>query len=205
MLVDKGATRRVAQADARREVSRGGRDMVAALLATDCDNPDLEILEFRRRYQERQTPPASLFAGVESGLRALHAQGFRFAICSNKPQNLCDKVLAELDLAAFFDVVVGGQPGLQPKPAPDLMHMVLQKLNVTVDDCIFVGDSEIDHALAAGVDMRFMLVNYGYADSDTDFAGTARFDDFDQLVAALARLPTRPKTARDENRQANVQ
>ena len=71
MLADRGSVRTIHPAHAKPWLSLGGPRMVAALLAGDCGDPSVEIVEFRRRYAERATPQASLFAGVRDGLADL--------------------------------------------------------------------------------------------------------------------------------------
>src|SRR3546814_715462 len=118
-------------------------------------------------------------------LAELHGLGLRLAICSNKPQHLCEKVLADLDLAPLFDVVVGGAVGRRSKPETDLMDITLAQIGASTEHCIFVGDSEIDHATATASGVPFKLVNYGYADADATFEGVPRFDRFSDAVRAI--------------------
>ncbi len=185
MLADRGSVRTIHPATARPYLSMGGPRMVAALLAEECGDSEVEIVEFRRRYSERPTPAASLFPGVREGLHALAKAGQRLAICSNKPQHLCDKVLADLNLTPFFEIVVGARTGYRAKPATDLLDLTLLNLRRPAGDCVYVGDSEVDHAVAAAAEMRFRFMTYGYAESGWTAAGTIRHDGFPELVADL--------------------
>jgi phosphoglycolate phosphatase len=187
MLADRGSARQLCSTQVSSFVSLGGAPMVAALLGQECGDPFEEIAEFRRRYAERPTPSASLFQGVGAGLLELHALGFGLSICSNKPQNLCEKVLGDLNIAPFFDAVVGATPDLRPKPAPDLMHLTLKLLGTTPDRCLFVGDSELDHGIAEASGVPFLLVDYGYADQDWDFGNVLRFGRFSELVGWIGQ------------------
>lgn len=144
-------------------MSRGGRDMVRALLGPACGDPDADLREFRARYAVHTTAPETLFPGVADGLARLAEAGFTMAICSNKPQNLCEKVLADTGLAGHFATVVGGRPALRPKPAPDLLDAVLAAHGVAAAAAVFIGDSEIDHAVAEEAGMAFHFMTYGYA------------------------------------------
>ena len=185
MLADRGSDRMLLATEAGPHLSLGGAPMVAALLGEECGCPDTEILEFRRRYADRPTPASSLFDGVRDGLTALRALGLRLAICSNKPQNLCEKVLTDLGLHSLFDAIVGGAVGRRPKPEPDLMHMTLAKIGATPESCVFVGDSELDYAVAVACGVPFKLVNYGYAGAHEAFHGVSRFDHFSEAVSAI--------------------
>ena len=205
MLADRGSMRAITATDARVHVSLGGAPMVAALLGAECGEPAAEIVEFRRRYANRRTPDNSLFDGVREGLTELHDLGLRLAICSNKPQHLCEKVLMDLDLAPLFDVVVGGAVGRRSKPERDLMDLTLAEMGATAERCIFVGDSELDHVTATACGVPFKLVNYGYADANAIFEGVSRFDRFSDAVSAIisdcrSRLSARGEQKRRASR-----
>ncbi|WP_176399773.1 HAD family hydrolase [Novosphingobium sp. B 225] len=188
MLRDRGVSLSIDPDVARPLMSRGGELMVATLLGDHCGNPAQELAEFRARYTQIMTPDSSLFDGVFDGLAKLRDCGFTMAICSNKPQALCEKVLADTGLADHFSVVVGGMAPLNPKPAPDLLEKTLADLGIAVTDCIFVGDSELDHAVAEQAGMPFHFMTYGYAEAGWEPTIGLAHDHFDQLVQELAQI-----------------
>ena len=196
MLAERGSARRVTIADIRPFASLGGAALVGGALAQDCGPLQQEVDDFRARYRQHSTPVESLYDGVAEGLRELAAHGFRLAICSNKPQPLCEKVIADLGLGALFAIVVGSTPDRLSKPAPDLMRLVMTHLGTTVDTCLYVGDSKVDQALANATGIRFALVTYGYATERLAVGQREEFSRFSDLVrwakaAWPAALPTR--------------
>lgn len=185
MLAERGSSHVIDHQGARAFMSAGGAQMVASLLGPDCGDPQAELADFRARYARTPTPVTALFPGVVEGLRQLHAQGVVLSICSNKPQNLCEKVLADTGLADIFTVVVGGQAGLKPKPAPDLLTHTLGLLNAGADECLYVGDSELDHAVAAHQGMPFLFLTYGYADPEWQPSECGVFECFTSLTGSI--------------------
>lgn len=186
MIADRGVDHSIDPVGARQYMSHGGRDMVAALLGPACIDADADLSDFRVRYSGHQTPADSLYPGVAEGLEQLHALGLELAICSNKPQALCEKVLEDTGLAPYFRVVVGGQPGLLPKPAPDLLTAVSQQLDCAPDQCVYVGDSELDHDVARAAGMAFCFMTYGYAQPYWAPEAGESFDCFPTLATAIA-------------------
>jgi phosphoglycolate phosphatase len=184
MLAARGSAHSIDPIAARPWMSVGGAKMVAALLGPACGDPDAEIAEFRRLYALKQTRPDTLFAHVGTGLARLAQAGHALAICSNKPQNLVDNVLRDTGLAALFTSVVGQRPGLRSKPAPDMLDAVLTELGAAPDQCLFIGDSEIDHQVAQDAGMGFLFVTYGYAHADY-IAPQDSFDCFGALCDAV--------------------
>jgi phosphoglycolate phosphatase len=185
MLRDRDSSRTLTVADARPFLNHGGLALVAGLLAHECGELDDEVAEFRRRYARRRTDSAHLFPGVKEGLRALYALGFSMAVCSNKPQELCEKVLVDVGLAHMFEAVVGSTPAHRLKPHPDLLVLALRRLGAEASRAILIGDSEVDHALAHNAAVPFFFVTYGYADEQWDCSGLVRFHRFVDLVNSL--------------------
>lgn len=191
MLGDRGSDHSIDGEYARQFMSHGGQQMVAALLGPACGDPEAELADFRARYSETPTPVSSLFPDVASGLNALHAQGFRLSICSNKPQHLCEKVLADTGLTPLFDEVVGGQEGFRPKPAQDLLDEVLRRIDATPEECLFIGDSELDHQIALTGKIPFLFLTYGYAKRNWLPEECEVFDSFADLTGSILRSERR--------------
>jgi phosphoglycolate phosphatase len=193
MLRERGSERVVTVDDARPFLSHGGPALVSGLLAHECGDVVREIADLRERYASQAIPAESLYDGVRTGLHELDGHGFALAICSNKPEYLCEKVLADLGLAPLFTAIVGTAPGRKQKPAPDLMEVALERLGAEPARTIMVGDSEVDHALAEVTGVPFLFVNYGYADESWDSTGLDQFGRFADVVGWLTRrYPAEP-------------
>ncbi len=161
MLAQRGAARRADPAMARAMDAVGGAAMIAAVMGPDCRDPDADLAEFRARHAVAPTPPDLAFAGVAAALARLDAAGVAMAICSNKPQHLCEKILADLGLARHFAAIVGARPGLPRKPAPDGARLALAALGGG-GGALYVGDSAVDAATAANAGLPLALVAWGY-------------------------------------------
>jgi len=185
LLADRGSDHVIDPVAARPWMSQGGATMVAALLGHACGDPETELAEFRARYLTVKTPVWALFPGVKASLAQLRQAGFTLSICSNKPQNLCEKVLLDTGLAPMFNVVVGSQAGLSPKPAPDLMRAALKRLGASASDCLFIGDSELDHQVAKIERMPFVFMTYGYAEAGWLPDDSDCFDCFSTMARAV--------------------
>lgn len=188
MLADRGAALRLTHAQSRPHVTRGGPDMVAALLGPWCGDVGLAIGEFRERYAAEPTPPGSLYPHARQALSALGERGIGLAVCSNKPQHLCEKVLGDLQLAGFFAAVVGTGPGVPLKPDPAGLALALSRAGGSSARACYVGDSELDHELARRARVPFVMLTHGYGDYDRDWPGTVRVGGFATLAATVGNL-----------------
>lgn len=185
MLLERGSDHIIESTGARYYMSRGGSEMVSALLGPACGDPEVEIAEFRARYAVRPTSAEALFPGVTESLVALRDAGFGLAICSNKPQNLCEKVLLDTGLAPLFASVIGRQSSLRPKPDLDQVHAVLEQLAASPRNCIFVGDSEIDYEVSLKAQIPFIFMTYGYAEMGWRPGECASYSCFTAMSATL--------------------
>lgn len=182
---DRGSSRCIGHDEVKPYLTVGGAAMVAALLGDICGEEETEVREFRRRYAIRPTPADTLYRGVGDGLLTLHEAGFRLAICSNKPQNLCEKVMADLGLADLFTAIVGTMAGRRPKPHTDLLDVLLDQLETRADQCLFVGDSKLDYAIASARGVDFVHMTYGYCEADWAYPDGVSHDGFADLVSML--------------------
>lgn len=190
MIALRGFDHVIDPVHARSFMSRGGEMMVASLLGVAAVDPARDLQEFRELYAHTTTRLDALFEGVSDGLRRLEDCGYILAICSNKPQALCEQVLDDTAIADHFKVVVGGQAGFRPKPEPDLLDRTLDLLEVPAEACVYVGDSELDHQTAAARGVPFHFLTYGYADPVWEPEGCDVHDHFGDLAEALlARAP----------------
>ena len=165
MIRDRGRGPDLAREVVRPHVTFGGLAMIQALLGDDFGVPAEALAEFRRRYAAAPTPQDSLYPGAREALDALSGAGFCLSVVSNKPQELCEKVIADLGLIPVFTAVVGTGPATPVKPDPTGFHRALQLCGATRERTCLVGDSEADHALALEAEVPFVFATWGYGEA----------------------------------------
>lgn len=111
--------------------------------------PD-QLPVFRRAYRGVPVRDTHVFAGIEALLADV---GVPQAVVTNKPEEITRVILAELGLARFFSVVVGGETLPVRKPAPEPVWHAMRELGVT--DAVMIGDgpADVGAARAAGIPM----------------------------------------------------
>jgi phosphoglycolate phosphatase len=166
MLAERGAATRADRALVRRMDAVGGTAMIAAALGPHSRDPGREIDEFRAIHRTIAVPADLPFPGVPETLAALEAAGVGMAICSNKPQFLCDRILGELGLARHFRAIVGSTPERPRKPDPLGAMLALEGIGGTRADTLYCGDSAIDCATARAAGLAPVLVAWGYGTAE---------------------------------------
>lgn len=146
----------------RRNISRGAAELVSGSVGNGYG--DRDVTEFRRRYAMSRTERAHLYAEVAETLETLAASGLMLAVCSNKPEALCRKVLDDTGLQHRFGAIVGGDTTSAAKPDPRPLHYALNVLGVGPEAALLVGDSTVDELCARAAGVPFVFFAGGYDD-----------------------------------------
>lgn len=162
MLDARGVVARADRDLIRRMDAVGGEAMIAAVLGPHSIDPTAEIAEFRAFHGVFAVPADLPFAGVPEALALLAQRGIGLAVCSNKPQRLCERILDELGLARHFTMVVGSAPDRPRKPSPEAALLALEGVGGGSDDTLYCGDSMVDVATAQAARLPVVLVDWGY-------------------------------------------
>lgn len=142
---------------------------------------------FDRYYGEVAEEGSFLFPAVADTLGALHAKGLPLALVTNKPTPFVAPILASLDIAKYFTVVIGGDDVKNKKPHPEPLLLVAEKLGLAPAELLLVGDSrnDIQAAKAAGCSSIGLTYGYNYGEpislSEPDYI----FDQFNELLPAF--------------------
>ncbi|GAB2699648.1 phosphoglycolate phosphatase [Aliiglaciecola aliphaticivorans] len=176
-------------------VGNGARVLVArALSGTSTINEKLDdtVIEdalaiFMKHYEQCLCVESVLYEGVKQGLNSLKSAGFRLAIITNKPAVFIEPILKGLELNNIFEILIGGDtlPQKKPHPAP-LLHAI-EKLNVSAEQCIMIGDSKNDILAAKAAKITSIGVTYGYnyGESIANSRPDRCYDTFNELTSAL--------------------
>ena len=142
---------------------------------------------FDRYYGEVAEEGSFLFPAVADTLGALHAKGLPLALVTNKPTPFVAPILASLDIAKYFTVVIGGDDVKNKKPHPEPLLMVAEKLGLAPAELLFVGDSrnDIQAAKAAGCSSIGLTYGYNYGEPISQSEPDYIFDQFNELLPAF--------------------
>jgi phosphoglycolate phosphatase-like HAD superfamily hydrolase len=144
------------------------RHFVARYIAVHDEHPD-------------RFPPA--LPGVLDGLRGLHARRIPIGLATTKPTPRAQSQLEGAGLARFFQHVQGTDPGMKPKPAPDVVIAACRGLSLPPQRALMVGDTPRDVAAAKSAGAFAVVVGYGDAR-----LRAAKSMDAHAVIASLAEL-----------------
>lgn len=133
-----------------------------ALTASGLDPQTPGALDrFLVHYDARLVSHTRPYPGMREALEALRAAA-PLAVLTNKPQRASERILEALELAPYFECVVGGDTAYGRKPDPaGLLHLT-RAAEVPPDATVLVGDSPIDRDTARRAGTRICLARYGF-------------------------------------------
>jgi HAD superfamily hydrolase (TIGR01509 family) len=113
--------------------------------------------------------------GVERLIRNAQAQGLRLAIATTTtPDNVYSLLEHSFSTNAtgWFDLIAAADAAPNKKPAPDVYHHALQRLDLPAERCLAIEDSANGLIAAQQAGVEVVITTNGYT-RDQDFSGAA--------------------------------
>ncbi|MDR3270969.1 MAG: HAD family hydrolase [Peptococcaceae bacterium] len=120
------------------------------------------LVELRREYQVRYLDKTKPFPGMTETLRVLSERGMKFAVLSNKFDDMTQKIVGELFPDISFDALIGTSETMPRKPDPTGARRIIQRMSVQPGEVIYLGDSGVDMQVAVRVGMFPVGALWGY-------------------------------------------
>lgn len=153
--------------EVRMFVGNGVKLLMERAIPEGVNNPKFEetYAKFREHYMEHNLDTTRPYDGVPELLHELKRRGKHLAIVSNK------FYAATQDLAKHFfpdtiEVAIGERENIRKKPARDTVLEALRQLNVSKEDAVYIGDSDVDIMTAKNCDLPCISVLWGFRDKD---------------------------------------
>ena len=150
----------------RGAVGNGATTLIKRLIPKELSDNEEIVLTVRKKYDEMYAltymESAETYEGIKEAIYTLKRnKGIKIAVLSNKQ----DEYVKNLTYLYFPDDTVSvarGQTDLPIKPDIAGLVKILEELNVSVDECIFVGDSGVDAQTSFNANMDFIGVSWGF-------------------------------------------
>lgn len=132
-------------------------DVLAQLLAEEHRAPALAFaaaLDYRDFIPHMEPEPH-----LREMLENL-SKRFPLAVATNRGKSIC-AILEHFGLDRYFTAVINSQDVAKPKPEPDMVLLAARRLKLAAAQCLFVGDSELDHRAAQSAGVQFACYGGG--------------------------------------------
>lgn len=181
-------------ADVRRQIGKGGDELMPVFLSEERVARDGETIEayrsdlFKRRYLSEVRP----FPGVRPLFEHIRAAGLTIALASSGKRSEVEHYTEILEIGDLVDVATSSDDADRSKPHPDIFEAALEKLDGAPRDAIIViGDTPYDAEAAAKAGLRTVgLLCGGFPEADLRSAGcVAIYRDPEDLLGRFAQSP----------------
>jgi phosphoglycolate phosphatase len=153
----------------------------------ECEFVEKALDVFLKFYAQNLCVKTVAYPNVPQTLQVLKDKGYRLAIVTNKPFDLVEPILKGLRLIEFFEYFIGGDSLSEKKPNPLPLLHVCETLNVSVEECMMVGDSRNDILASHACNMQSIGVTYGYnyGEKIEAYNPSVVFDNFEEILNIL--------------------
>ena len=169
----------ISKEQCREFVGNGARVLMEKALDAS-GNPGATRIEegmqiYGRIFDENCTYHVTPYEGIPEMLKALKDKGIQLAVLSNKPDRQTVKVVKAIFGEELFDYAQGQKEGIRRKPEPDGVWYLMEQMHVSKEECLYIGDSEVDAATGRNAGLKTIGVLWGFRDRKT--LETAGVDD----------------------------
>ena len=152
-------------------VGNGARVLMEKSLKAAGDTDASRIEEgmeiYGRIFDQNCTYHVTLYEGIPEMLKALKDKGIQLAVLSNKPDRQTVKVVKAIFGEELFDYAQGQKEGIRRKPEPDGVWYLMEQMHVSKEECLYIGDSEVDAATGRNAGLKTIGVLWGFRDRKT--------------------------------------
>lgn len=142
--------------------------------------------DFTAYYSSHYNDFTVVYAGMPELLHNLLNKGVKLAVLSNKPDHFVKVIIDELYPDIHFSIIQGKTDDFPQKPNPASLLNVLNKLRVTPDETLYIGDSNVDIFTAHNAGVKAVGVTWGFRErSELEEAGANYIVDSPDIILHL--------------------
>ena len=149
--------------EVRHFVGNGARVLMSKAINEGEAHPlfDRILKEYEAYYQAHCNIKTGPYYHIPELLKELSERGHKLAIVSNKPMGAVQE-LNKVYFGDYVPVAIGVTPELRRKPYPDECLLAMEQLGVNKEDCIYVGDSDVDYKTAVNTGLKCISCLWGF-------------------------------------------
>jgi HAD superfamily hydrolase (TIGR01509 family) len=131
---------------------------------------------------------ASLIPGVPETLKALKERGLKLGLMTRSCREYAEKILKQFGLRRYFDAVIARDDVENPKPHPSHAFKLLELLNASPEEALFVGDHWSDAECAKRSGLRFVLFTRGQGELHVRNSGIRKIKRIEEVLRIVELL-----------------
>lgn len=130
---------------------------------TDSETAERCLEIFKAHYKDNSRNETKPYDGIIELLGELKKRNIKTAVVTNKLHEAAAEIV-EFFFGDLIDITIGQCDEIAPKPEPDSIYLALEKLGVSKENAVYVGDSEVDCITARNAGIPCIGVTWGFRD-----------------------------------------
>ena len=163
--------RTISSEQCRQFVGNGARCLMKRALQVSGDENAGRLEEgmkvYGRIFGANCTYHVTLYEGIPEMLDELKKRGMKLGVLSNKPHGQTVDVAEKIFGSGMFDEIQGQSESLARKPDPAGVFYLLEKMQISKEECLYIGDSEVDIATGSAAGVKSVGVSWGFRSRET--------------------------------------
>lgn len=141
------------------------------------------LCKTHNEFQIKNPHLSKLFPKTTESLKKLKRKGIKLAGITNRWRSTAEVSIKRSNLDQYLEFINYRDGFTNIKPDPEMLHHAMEKLGVSKDEAIMVGDTAIDIKAAKDAGIKSVGVTYGFLGKDISK------EEPDFLIDELSELP----------------
>jgi len=127
------------------------------------EEADRAVEIYREIFEAVGVPAITLFPGVAETLSALAGRGIPMAVATSRGQRSLEMLMQRLGIDRYIppERCFGVETAARPKPAPDMIYVILGRLGAKPEETLVIGDTTFDIEMGKAAGCYTCGVSYG--------------------------------------------
>lgn len=140
-------------------------------------------------FKEKYLPRLKAFPCTRELFQRMKRDGLKMVVASSAEEDMLEKLLDIAGATDFMESQTSSDDADNSKPDPDIVQAALDKVKLSADEVLMLGDTPYDIEAAGKIDVRVVAFRCG-GFSDEDLAGAvAIYDDPADLLERYEESP----------------
>lgn len=140
-------------------------DRMFASLGISQEAVEKHVDAYKAHYRKISRQKTVLLPHAKEAVE-LASRHARLGVVTTKTAQYSKELLEHMDIMHYFEVLIGREDVIHPKPHPEPVLKALSKLECDKSKCWMIGDTPMDILAAKEAGIKAVAVHCGYADED---------------------------------------
>ncbi len=119
---------------------------------------------FSEYYTKNHKQELVLYEGIKELLDSLKEKECVLAVATNAYRGSTIESLSHLDIYGHFDTIACYDDVAKGKPHPNMLHKILDELEMSAHEALFIGDGPRDEMASKKAEIAYIMVDWGFTD-----------------------------------------